>query len=274
MIHKGIDMKIGNKSFDINKTHIMGILNVTPDSFSDGGRWNTVDGALHCAERMINDGAAIIDIGGESTRPNYTPISDDEEIRRTAPIIEAIKKAFDVPVSIDTYKSAVAHAALHSGADMINDIWGLKYDKKIADEAKRSDAAICLVHNRKKSVYNDFLDDVLSDLRSSINIATKHGIALEKIITDPGIGFAKTYKENLIITNNLDKLHELGCPILYGASRKSMIGNALDLPVDQRLEGTIALSVLACMKGAMFVRVHDVKENYRAVKMIETIIRQ
>ncbi|MGN0162113.1 MAG: dihydropteroate synthase [Candidatus Ornithomonoglobus sp.] len=265
-------MKIGNKEFDENRTHIMGILNVTPDSFSDGGKWNSIDAALKHTEQMIADGAAIIDIGGESTRPGYTMISDEEEISRVVPVIEAVKRSFDIPVSVDTYKSGVARAALGSGADLLNDIWGFKHDKDIAAVTKEYDVPVCLMHNRDNTDYTDYLNDVLSDLRESVEIAKNAGIADDKIILDPGVGFAKTLEQNLQITNRLELLHTLGYPILLGTSRKSMIGLTLDLPRDERVEGTVATSVIGCMKGAMFVRVHDVKENFRAVRMTEAII--
>lgn len=267
-------MIIGSKLFDENRTHIMGILNVTPDSFSDGGKWNSIDSALRHTERMINDGAEIIDIGGESTRPGYVMISDKEEIRRVVPVIEAIKKEFNVPVSIDTYKSSTARAAIESGADLVNDIWGLKYDSEMAKTVKEFNVPACIMHNRKNPDYADFLNDVISDLKESIAIAKSAGITDDKIILDPGVGFAKTYEQNLRIVNHMELLHTLGYPLLLGASRKSMIGLALDLPKEERIEGTIATSVIACMKDAMFVRVHDVKENLRAVKMTEAIIKK
>ncbi len=268
-----VTMIIGGKNFDNSSTHIMGILNVTPDSFSDGGKYNSIDSALRQTEQMINDGAAIIDIGGESTRPGYTMISDEEEIERVVPVIHAVKDRFDIPVSIDTYKSAVAYAALEAGADMLNDIWGLKYDIRCADAVVKHNACVCLMHNRENTEYNDFINDVISDLNESAELALSAGIAADRIILDPGVGFAKTLDQNLIITNNLEKLHCLGYPILLGASRKSMIGLTLDLPREERVEGTIATSVIACMKKAMFVRVHDVKENYRAVKMALAILK-
>lgn len=266
-------MIIGNKNFSDTHTHIMGILNVTPDSFSDGGKWNNLSAALSHTEQMIKDGADIIDIGGESTRPGYTMISDEEEISRVVPIIKAVKREFDIPVSVDTYKSRVADAALSAGADLLNDIWGLKYDTKIAAAAKRYDVPVCLMHNRKQAVYSNFLNDVVNDLQESIDIAHKAGISDDKIILDPGVGFAKSLEENLCITNHLELLREMGYPVLLGTSRKSMIGLTLDLPREERVEGTLATSVLACVKGAMFVRVHDVKENYRAVKMTEAILK-
>ncbi len=264
-------MFIGNREFG-KHTYVMGILNVTPDSFSDGGRFNDIDRALKHTEELVNDGADIIDVGGESTRPNYTQISDREEIERVVPVIEKIKQNFDIPVSIDTYKSAVASAAVSAGADMINDIWGLKYDGNMAKVISESGAACCLMHNRKNAQYNSFVDDVLNDLRESVEIAKRAGIQKDKIVLDPGIGFAKSYKENLIMTNNLERMNEIGYPVLLGTSRKSMIGLTLDLPSDQRLEGTIATTVMAVIKGCMFVRVHDVLENKRAIMMTEAII--
>ena len=264
-------MIIGNKEFG-NHTYVMGILNVTPDSFSDGGKFNNIDSALKHTEQLINDGADIIDVGGESTRPNYTKISDEEEIERVVPVIEKIKADFDVPVSIDTYKSKVAAAAVGAGADLVNDIWGLKYDKNMAEVIAKSGAACCLMHNRERAEYNSFVEDVLDDLRETIAIAKKAGIADDKIILDPGVGFAKSYEQNLIITNNVDRLNELGYPVLLGTSRKSMIGLTLDLPSDQRVERTVATSVIGVMKGCRFVRVHDVLENKRAILMTEAII--
>lgn len=264
-------MKIRNKDFS-GHTYIMGILNVTPDSFSDGGKFNSVDVALKHTEQMIKDGADIIDVGGESTRPNYTQISDEEEIQRVVPVIEKIRANFDIPVSIDTYKSAVGDAALSVGADMINDIWGFKYDDKMADITKKHNAFCCLMHNRENTAYNNFVEDVISDLRESVDIAKKAGIDDDKIILDPGVGFAKTYEQNLEIINKLEKLDILGYPILLGTSRKSVIGLTLDLPVTERVEGTIATSVLAVTKKSLFVRVHDVKENKRAIKMTEKIL--
>lgn len=265
-------MKIGNRDFDIG-THIMGILNVTPDSFSDGGKYNAVDRAARHARKLIKDGADIIDVGGESTRPGYTQISDDAEIARIVPVIEKIKRLYDIPISVDTYKSRVAKAAIDAGADMVNDIWGLRYDNgEMAEVIANSKLPCCLMHNRREAEYSSFLDDVISDLKASVEIAKNAGIADDKIIIDPGIGFAKSYEQNLQLTNNLERLHELGYPMLLGASRKSMIGLALDLPVNERVEGTIVATVIAVMKGCRFVRVHDVLENKRAVKMTEAIL--
>lgn len=267
-------MIIGGKEFK-GKTYIMGILNVTPDSFSDGGKFNNVESAVNQARKLAADGADIIDVGGESTRPNYTQISEDEEIARIVPVIERLKKELDIPISIDTYKAKVAEAAVKAGADLVNDIWGLRYDSgEMADLIAKTGVACCLMHNRKSAEYNSFLDDVVSDLKQSLEIAKNAGIADNKIMLDPGIGFAKSYEQNLYLTNHLEELTKLGYPVLLGASRKSMIGLALDLPVTERLEGTIATSVIAVMKGCRFIRVHDVLENKRAVQMTEKIINQ
>jgi len=266
-------MKIGNRFFDTqNHTYIMGILNITPDSFSDGGKWNHLDEALRHTEAMIADGADIIDIGGESTRPGHTPVSAEEEAQRVLPVIEAVRKRFDIPISVDTFKSSVAESAIQAGADLVNDIWGLKYDPDLAGVIARKNAPCCLMHNRKEPDYTDFIADFLKDMQETIDIAKKAGIADENIILDPGVGFGKTYENNLEIINKLECMHALGYPILLGTSRKSVIGLTLDLPADQRMEGTVATTVIGVMKGVAFVRVHDVKENYRALKMTEAIL--
>lgn len=265
-------MRIGNRDFDVDKhTYIMGILNVTPDSFSDGGKWNDEDAALKHAEEMIEEGADIIDIGGESTRPGYTLLSDEEEIARVVPVIQAVKSRFDVPVSVDTYKSHVARAALEAGADLVNDIWGLKYDKELAGVIAEYEAPCCLMHNRREADYQDFMEDMLQDLRETISIAKKAGIPDQNIILDPGVGFGKTYENNLEAINRLERMHELGYPILLGTSRKSVIGLTLDLPASERLEGTLATTVMGVMKKAAFVRVHDIRANARIIKMTEAI---
>ena len=266
-------MIIGKKEFDTaHKCYIMGILNVTPDSFSDGGKFNHLDAALRHTEEMIRQGASIIDIGGESTRPGHQVITDEEEISRVVPVIEAVKKHFDVPVSIDTYKGAVAEAALQAGADLVNDIWGFKHDKRVAELTAKYGAACCLMHNRQEAVYDDFQKDVVSDLEECVRIAREAGVADDKIILDPGVGFGKTYEMNLEITNHVDILHQLGFPVLLGTSRKSMIGLTLDLPATDRVEGTLATTVIGVMKGCSFVRVHDIKENYRIIQMTEAIL--
>ena len=267
-------MKIGDREFQTQgHTYVMGILNVTPDSFSDGGNWNDRDKALRHVEEMVEQGADIIDVGGESTRPGYTLISDEEEISRVVPVIEAIKERFDVPISLDTYKSAVAQAGIQAGADLINDIWGLKYDDKMAAVIAKSGLPCCLMHNRKNTDYQDFMQDVAADLAETIRLAEKAGIADERIIIDPGVGFAKSYEQNLEIINCLEELNMFGYPLLLGCSRKSVIGLTLDLPADQRIEGTLVTTVVGVLKGCMFVRVHDVLENVRAIKMTEAILR-
>ena len=250
----------------------MGILNVTPDSFSDGGKFNQIDAALKHAEEMIGDGADVIDIGGESTRPGYTKISDEEEIDRVVPVIEAVKKEFEIPISVDTYKSGVAEAAAQAGADLINDIWGLKYDARMAEVIAKSGLACCLMHNRDNTEYRNFMEDVKQDLRETIALAKAAGIADDKIILDPGVGFAKSYENNLEVIRRLKEFNELKYPVLLGTSRKSVIGLTLDLPAAERVEGTIVTTVMAVEAGCMFVRVHDVKENHRAIQMAEAIL--
>lgn len=267
-------MRIGNNEFDTKgRTYVMGILNVTPDSFSDGGKWNRMDAALDHVEQMLNEGMDILDIGGESTRPGYTLISDQEEIDRVVPVIEAVKARFDVPISLDTYKSNVAKAGLVAGADLINDIWGLKYDAQMARVIAEAGVACCLMHNRKAQDYKDFFPDMLDDLRQTLTIAEEAGISRNRILLDPGVGFAKSFENNLECVRRLTELiGAFDLPVLLGTSRKSMIGLALGLPSDQRVEGTIATSVMAVMAGCMFVRVHDVQANKRAVRMTEAIL--
>ena len=266
-------MQIGNREFQTSgKTYIMGILNVTPDSFSDGGRWNQFDVALRHVEDMLNEGMDVVDVGGESTRPGYTKISDQEEIDRVVPVIEAIKARFDVPVSLDTYKSAVARAGIAAGADLINDIWGLKYDPEMARVIAEAKKPCCLMHNRDNASYAEFFPEMLEDLKETLRLADAAGIAREKIILDPGVGFAKSLENNLECVRRLgDLIRAFELPVLLGTSRKSMIGLTLNLPSDQRVEGTVATSVMAAMAGCMFVRVHDVQANARAVKMTEAI---
>ena len=264
---------VGNKKFKTeNHTYVMGILNMTPDSFSDGGIHNQVDDVYYYVEQMIRDGMDILDIGGESTRPGYTKISDEEEIDRVVPAIEGIVKRFDIPVSLDTYKSKVAEAGLSAGASLINDIWGLKYDEKMASIIADSGASVCLMHNRINAEYEDFVSEVETDLSQSIYLANKAGIEDNRILLDPGVGFAKSYEQNLLITQNMDRLRLLGYPVLLGASRKSMIGLTLEVPVQERLSGTLATTALAVMKGASFVRVHDIKENVQLIKMMEAVL--
>lgn len=265
-------MKIGNREFQTKgHTYIMGILNVTPDSFSDGGRWNQKDKALAHVEEMLKQGMDVVDIGGESTRPGYTRLSDQEEIDRVVPIIEAVKANFDVPISLDTYKSQVAEAGLRAGADLINDIWGLKADPELAGVIARHGVPCCLMHNRNEANYGIFIVDMLKDMEETLHLAHEAGIPDGHIILDPGVGFGKTYQHNLEAIDRLEELVKLGYPVLLGTSRKSVIGLTLDLPADQRVEGTLVTTVFGVLKGCMFVRVHDVEANYRAVKMAEAI---
>ena len=265
-------MKIGNREFDFSRhTYIMGILNVTPDSFSDGGKWNDMDRALRHVEEMIREGADVIDVGGESTRPGHQKISDEEETQRVAPVIEALKKRFDVPVSVDTYKSSVAAAAIEAGVDLLNDIWGFRYDSKMAALAAASQVACCLMHNKDEAVYRDFMKDMMEETLECARIALQAGLAKDRILLDPGIGFGKTYEMNLEALRRLDEFCSLGYPVLLGTSRKSVIGLTLDLPADQRLEGTLVTTVLAVQTGCAFVRVHDIRENRRAIQMMEAI---
>ena len=266
-------MVIGNRKFDTEKhTYIMGILNVTPDSFSDGGKYSVLDNALFRVEEMIKEGVDILDIGGESTRPGYEPISVEEEISRIVPVIELIKNRFDIPISLDTYKSEVAISGIKAGADMINDIWGLKADDKMARVIAESNVACCLMHNRKRAIYESFMDEVVLDLKDSINKALDAGIQKDKIVVDPGVGFGKTYDHNLEVLKNLKVLKKLEYPILLGVSRKSVIGHTLDLPVPERLNGTLALSAYGMFCGCSFLRVHDIKQNKEVVCMLKAIM--
>ena len=268
-------MRIGNKNFDLeNDCYIMGILNFTPDSFSDGGRWNDMDSALHHIAEMIRDGAAIIDIGGESTRPGHIRITEDEEIARIIPVIEAVKERFDIPVSIDSYKGSVVEAALAAGADMVNDIWGFKYDETVAAATAKYEVPVCLMHNRDDKVYGDFVSEWLDDMSGCIEIAKSHGVSVNRIIMDPGFGFGKLPEHNLMVMHHLDRMQELWMPVLLGTSRKSTLGLILDLPVDQRVEATVATTVYGVAQGASIFRVHDVKENYRAMKTMQAILRE
>jgi dihydropteroate synthase len=268
-------MLIGKKVFDLeNEMYIMGILNVTPDSFSDGGRFNNIESAVQHAEQMINEGADIIDVGGESTRPGYTLISDEEEISRVVPVIKAIKEKLDVPVSIDTYKSKVARAAIEAGADLVNDIWGLKYDSEMADVIVKYNVPCCLMHNRKEAVYEDYLRDVVADLQECIDIAHRAGIKSENIILDPGVGFGKTYEQNLSIINHLEDIKNMGYPVLLGTSRKSVVGLTLDVPAGERMVGTAVTTVVGVMKGCAIYRVHDCLENKQAIRMTRAILAE
>lgn len=265
-------MIIGNQEFlEEGHTYVMGILNVTPDSFSDGGRYNHLDAALKHTEQMIKDGAAIIDVGGESARPGHEKITDQEEIDRILPVIEKIKQEFSVPVSLDTYKAAVAKEGIQAGADLLNDIWGLQYDPAMGKLVADSGVAYCLMHNRDKITEEMDADLFIGQMKEDAKRALDAGIKKERIILDPGVGFAKTQEQNLMTIANLDRLKALGYPVLLGTSRKSVIGYVLDVTTDKRLVGTLATSAVAVQTGCMFVRVHDVKENVELIQMLERI---
>nr|WP_138419971.1 dihydropteroate synthase [Aquibacillus sediminis] len=260
-------------SLNLNeKTYVMGILNVTPDSFSDGGKYNQLDIAVEKAIELEKAGADMIDIGGESTRPGFEPVSEEEEIERVVPIIKAIKQAVGVPLSIDTYKAETAKQALEAGVSIINDVWGAKYDPKMANVAANYQVPIILTHNRNNRVYTSLIDDVIADLEESIDIVQKAGVKKENIILDPGIGFAKTADDNLMVMRQMEKIADMGYPILLGTSRKSMIGKVLDVPADQRDEGTGATVCYGITKGANIVRVHNVDLTVKMTKMMDAMI--
>lgn len=266
-------MIIGSKEFDLkNHFYMMGILNVTPDSFSDGGKFDDMDKALYQVEKLVGDGTDILDIGGESTRPNHIKITSQEEIERVCPIIEKVKQRFDIPVSLDTYKSDVAKAGLAAGADLINDIWGLKWDGTMAEVIADAGVPCCLMHNRRNMDYKDVVEDMLTDLGESVDMALEAGISKENIMLDPGIGFAKDLNMNLSVMKHLERMKELGYPVLLGTSRKSMIGLTLELPVEEREEGTLTTSIMGLMAGCSVFRVHDVKTNLRGLRMAEAIL--
>lgn len=255
-----------------DKTLVMGILNVTPDSFSDGGKYSGVQQALIHAEQMIANGVDIIDVGGESTRPGHVQISDKEEIERIVPVIKALRQKFDVLISVDTYKSRVAEAAIAAGAHIINDIWGAKYDSEIANVAAKWNVPIILMHNRNNTAYSNFQEDVLKNLTESIEIALSAGVPQENIWLDPGIGFVKSVEQNLQAIQLIGRISELGYPVLLGTSRKSFIGKILNTTVEERLEGSLATICYGINQGCNIVRVHDVKETVRTVRMMDTLI--
>lgn len=256
------------------RTVVMGILNVTPDSFSDGGRYIDPIAAVARALEMIAQGADIIDVGGESTRPGAPVVSQEEELERVIPVIRALRQAgIDTPISIDTYKAETARQALAAGASLLNDIWGLQKEPDMARVAVEYGCPIVLMHNRTEAVYANFIQDVIEDLRETVRRAHQAGIRDEQIILDPGIGFAKTYEHNLQLMNYLDRIVSLGYPVLLGTSRKSMIRRALDLPTDDVVEGTAATVALGIAQGCRIVRVHDVKAMRRVADMTDAITR-
>jgi dihydropteroate synthase len=263
----------GNFQLDLQKkTMVMGILNVTPDSFSDGGHFNEIEKAVERAKQMVHDGADLIDIGGESTRPGHAPVSVQEEINRVVPVIKAISKAVSVPISIDTYKAETAKQAVLAGAHIINDVWGAKKDPDMAKVAAELGVPIILMHNREKQDYHQFIPDVIKDLEESIRIVREAGVREEQIILDPGIGFAKDVEQNIAMMQNLDKVVEMNFPVLLATSRKSTIGHILNLPVEERMEGTGATVCYGIQKGCHMIRVHDVKEMSRMTKMMDVLI--
>ena len=269
-------------TFDFSqKTYIMGILNVTPDSFSDGGRYFNHSSAIKKALQMVDDGADIIDIGGESTRPGSDPVPSEEELRRTIPVIEMLSKEINIPISIDTYKSDIARRALEAGASMVNDISGLRFDPEMAGTVAEYKVPVVLMHIKgtpknmqQNPGYNALIPEILEYLREGITIAGEAGIPEDVIIIDPGIGFAKTFEHNLEIINNLNKFKSLGKPVLIGPSRKAFIGKILgNVTTEERLEGTAAAVAISIMNGANIVRVHDVKEMARVAKVADAIKR-
>ncbi|GGH39554.1 dihydropteroate synthase [Paenibacillus segetis] len=255
------------------RTLVMGILNVTPDSFSDGGQYNDTERAVQHALQMVKDGADLIDIGGESTRPGHEPVGEQEELERVIPIVEALhREAPGIPISVDTYKSVVAREALKAGAHIINDIWGFKQDPAMSKVAVEFGCPVILMHNRHDRDYTNLVQDVTNDLMASVNIAKEAGVKEEQIILDPGIGFAKNYEENLQVMRALDDLMKLGYPMLLGTSRKRFIRTTLDLPVEDTVLGTAATVAFGIAQGCQIVRVHDVLEIKRSVKMCDAIL--
>ena len=260
------------------RTYVMGIINVTPDSFSGDGLGGDVAAAVDLALRFQDEGADILDIGGESSRPrnaypNATEVPAQEEIERVLPVIEAVAARVDIPISVDTWKAEVAQAAIRAGASLVNDVWGFKRDPRMASTVASVGVPAVLMHNQDVTDYDDLVPDVIAGLRQSLEIATSAGVLPYNIILDPGIGFGKTAEHSLEIQRRLHEFGVLGRPILMGTSRKSTIGLVLDLPVDQRLEGTAATVALSIAGGADIVRVHDVKEMVRVVRMSDAIVR-
>ena len=267
-------LKIGGKLWQWGRrTYIMGILNITPDSFSDGGKFITIKDVLAQTKRMVEEGADIIDIGGESTRPGAEPVSHEQEVLRIIPVIKALKEQIDIPISVDTYRASTAYAALSAGADMVNDVWGLKHDPDMAKVVADFGVPVCIMHNSASAEYDSLIEDIKAGLGKSIEIALKSGIRNENIIVDPGIGFGKTWEHNLDIMIALEKLKSLGYPLLLGTSRKSFIGKVLGGSVDERLEGTLATSVYGIVKGVDVLRVHDVLQNKRVAIMTDRMVR-
>lgn len=270
-----MEIKTKTKILRLNeRTHIMGILNVTPDSFSDGGKYFDLDKAVERALQMEREGADIIDVGGESARPGHEPVSIEEEIERVVPVIEALKRKLSIPISIDTYKAKTAEAAVEAGADIINDIWGAKFEPKIATVAAKYEVPIILMHNRENKIYDSIIDDMIVDLEESIAIAKERGVRDEQIIIDPGIGFGKELEDNYVVLQQLEKITQhFSYPLLLATSRKSFISKVLPIPPEERDNATGATTCLGIMKGAQLVRVHDVKRTVELVKMMDAIVK-
>lgn len=256
-----------------NRTYVMGIINLSPDSFSGDGLGDDIPAIVEQALRFQDEGADFLDVGAESTRPGARPITQAEEIRLLVPALEAVGAVAKVPVSVDTYKANVARAAVAAGAGIINDVWGLKFDPRLAEVASESGAPLILMHNQANREYGNLIPDVMESLLTSVGIAAASGVSRDNMALDPGIGFGKTPDHNLEILNRLDELKALGFPLLVGTSRKSTIGYVLDLPVEERLEGTAATVALSIARGADIVRVHDVKQMARVCRMTDAIIR-
>ncbi|WP_100400563.1 dihydropteroate synthase [Bacillus sp. FJAT-44742] len=254
------------------KTFVMGIINATPDSFSDGGRYNNVEKAVKGAVELVRQGADIIDVGGESTRPGSTKVEEKEELERVIPTVREMAKHLTVPISVDTYKAEVARQAIEAGAAIINDVWGAKAESDMARVAAEYDVPIILMHNRTNTDYGDLLEDMINDVQESIDICRRAGVKEDKIILDPGIGFAKTYEQNLEAMRRMDEFTALGYPVLLGTSRKSLISKTLNLPPSERVEGTGATVCLGIEKGCNIVRVHDVLEMSRMATMMDVML--
>ncbi|MCD6358696.1 MAG: dihydropteroate synthase [Dehalococcoidia bacterium] len=267
-------MHCNNREFKWGEcSYIMGVINVTPDSFSGEGLRGNVEAALAQAKHFVAEGVDILDIGGESTRPDATPVSTNEELRRVIPTIECLAAETALPLSIDTYKAEVAHKALAAGAHIINDVWGLKREPEIAKIAARNNAPLIITQNQRNHTFHKFIPEVISSLKDSIDLAIKSGVDPNNIIIDPGFGFGKTVQQDLELVWQLDKLKVLEKPILIGTSRKSTIGAVLNLPVDQRMEGTAATIAISIAKGADIIRVHDIPQMVRVIKMSDAVVR-
>ena len=266
-LNGGLRLELGSR------TLIMGILNVTPDSFSDGGLYNTVEAAVKRAAEMVEEGAAIIDVGGESTRPGHVPVPADEELERVIPVIRELRRVFPrVPISIDTYKAAVAREAVRAGAHIINDVWGTLADEEMASTAAELGCPIVLMHNRREPVYRNLVREVREDLLRCAGRAIAAGVRREHIILDPGIGFGKTYEHNIVLLGRLYELAELGYPVLLGTSRKTVIRNTLGLTADDVVEGTAATVAFGIAQGCQIMRVHDVKAIKRTARMMDALV--